>query len=153
MLSQILTNAIFHGSVFGSIFLILIAILGITGGFKKIRDDEGNFIRPLLPEAYIGFILFIGLIGAAIYWSNLKLDESVSLVYYWLNGFLTFVIMSLIDLIILDYLIVVLWHPELLNLPKTAYYTSMRPHFIGFFRGLIFGVFISGILAFIFWLK
>ncbi|NNE26730.1 MAG: hypothetical protein HKN09_07790 [Saprospiraceae bacterium] len=144
---NITLNALIHGAFYGFIFLALIIAMGLSGIFKKIRDDEGRIIKPLNPEAYLGFALFIALMFFSIYKSNMHLDIEPNWCIFWINGFLTYVVMSLMDLIILDYLLVVVWHPAKLKLPDTAYYTTMKPHVEGFFRGLIPGFLISGILA------
>ncbi len=51
-----------------------------------------------------------------------------------------FFIINLYDFVVLDYLVIVRWHPAFLQLPETDYYRTTRPHAEGFARGCVIGV-------------
>lgn len=49
-------------------------------------------------------------------------------------------LVNLYDFVVLDYLVIVRWHPAFLELPDTDYYTTTRPHAEGFVRGMVIGL-------------
>jgi hypothetical protein len=72
-----------------------------------------------------------------------SLPTKPSLTHLWFYSFCVFMIIHIFDLIVLDYLIVIKWHPKFLNLPDTDYYKTFKPHLIGFFKGIPLGVIAS----------
>ena len=78
-----------------------------------------------------------------------KLGVTPGFEILFLNAFGIYFFLMLFDLIVLDYLIVVKWHPKFLNLPDTDYYTKFKPHLKGFGRGLAIGIIFSAIISYI----
>jgi hypothetical protein len=124
-------------------FFILLIVVDRTGIFKAVRDEEGNFKKKFNATAWIGMTLMFGFLITVAWSSLIGLDKVVvlpSFVEYWLTAFITFFIIHLSDLIVIDIMLIVWWHPKFLNLPDTDYYTKSKPHIQGFFRGIPFGL-------------
>ena len=147
----IFCNVLKFGIAGSLVFFILLMILSFTGVFRAIRDSEGKFRKELNWESALGFGIFISLFFTLLYFGNQELintmDQEPGVKLLWVNAFSIFMIVHLFDLIVVDYLIVVKWHPNFLRLPKTPYYTTMKPHLKGFLKGLFFGAEISFIVA------
>jgi hypothetical protein len=122
-------------------FLLIMAYSGIA---SEMRDEEGNFRKKRSLKSFFGAALFILFLFGLLYLGNVRLlnntENTPGWVKLWLNGFGIFFIIHLFDLIVLDYLIVVKWHPRFLKLPDTDYYTSFKPHVDGFVRGIPIGI-------------
>lgn len=136
-------HSLIWGLVGAIIFTILLILIAITGLAAAARDQEGRF-KKLSPKSVLGFGIFlIFLIGfpawGVIDWLS-TLGECPSFYQLWLHAFSIFFVVHLYDLLILDYLIIVRWHPKWMKLPDTAYYNEFRPHLIGFIRGIPFGI-------------
>ena len=58
----------------------------------------------------------------------------------WGVAYGIYFIINLYDFVVLDYLVVVRWHPAFLKLPDTDYYRTIRPHAEGFVRGSVIGL-------------
>ena len=103
-------------------------------------------------ESDYGNVPFCIFLLALLYWGNLRLigkEGDQPFYALFLNSFGTFMFLHLYDLLILDYLIVVKWHPKFLKLPNTEYYHSMKPHIQGFIRGIPIGIVAALISAFL----
>jgi hypothetical protein len=136
-------------------FLVFMAYSGIAAA---MRDEEGKLKKEINPKSVIGTILVLGLILGLLFIANLKYADSLpttpSLINLWINSLGVFFIIHVYDLIILDYLIIVKWHPKFLNLPNTSYYNSLRPHVIGFLKGIPLGIIASLIASLLLiWVK
>ena len=68
------------------------------------------------------------------------LESAVVLWAAWGVAYSIFFVINLYDFVVLDYLVIVRWHPAFLNLPDTDYYRTTRPHAEGFARGTLIGV-------------
>ena len=151
MNSELVNNVLHVGGVGSISFLIFIAIVGSTGLFDAVRSNEGKFKKEFTWKAVLGFSLFMSLLFTLLYWGNTRLiyilGEDPGMWLLWLNAFGIFFVVHLFDLIVLDYLIVVKWHPKFLKMPDTPYFTTFKPHLIGFFRGIPFGVIISFLVS------
>lgn len=151
--NELINNILTVGGIACLFFTVLLLIAAGTGIFDAVRDEEGKFKRPFSWKALLGLVLFLGGISSLLFWGNIRLinhsKEAINLMSLWLNAFGIFMIMHLFDLIIIDYLVVVKWHPKFLNLPDTLYYNSMRPHLEGFLRGIPFGMVVCFIVSLI----
>ena len=91
--------------------------------------------------------MFLSFLLGLLFIANVRYANSVptgpGLINLWINSFGVFFVIHLYDVLVLDYLIIVKWHPKFLNLPDTRYYTTIRPHVIGFFKGIPLGILAS----------
>ena len=144
---EALNNILQIGGIGCIIFSILIVIVGYTGMAAETRDEEGHFKKKLTWKSLLGFTLFIAFFIGLLYGGNINLIHKLgNTPEFWLlclNAFGIFLVVDLYDLIVLDYLIIVKWHPKFLKLPDTDYYNIMKPHLIGFIRGLPLGIIVS----------
>lgn len=125
-------------------FLLLMSYSGIA---SAMRDEEGKFIKEKNFKSVLGAIMFLCFLFGLLFFANIKYTNSLStkpeLIDLWINSLGVFFIVHIYDLIVLDYLIIIIWHPKFLNLPNTGYYRSFRPHVIGFFKGIPLGIIAS----------
>ncbi len=143
------------GCVLFTGFLVFMSYSGIA---SAMRDEDGNFRKGVSLKSILGGIFFICFLLGLLFYANVKYTNSLTatpgLVNLWLNSVGVFFVLHLYDLVVLDYLIVVKWHPKFLNLPNTSYYRTFRPHVIGFFKGIPLGVLASLIASLLFlWTK
>jgi hypothetical protein len=102
----------------------------------------------------VALILFLLLLGMPTY-SNLKLKRQnhgqLPFLVAWLNAYAVSAIFNLFDLLVIDYLVVIGLHPEFVVLPGTegmaSYHDFFFP-FVGFLKGLGFGLVPSLLIAF-----
>jgi len=142
----ILQNASKYGFIGCFGFFAMLIVVDRTGIFKAVRDEEGNFRKKFNGTALLGMALMIAFMVSLFWWSNASLAKIYpfpTLWEYWLNSFFVFFIIHLFDLIVIDLMLIVWWHPKFLNLPDTDYYTKSQPHIQGFFRGIPFGLIIT----------
>jgi len=142
-----LTNILKLGALGCILFTVFLVLMSTSGIAAEMRDENGEFKKKLNFKSVLGAILFLCfllslLFFANINYSNLK-PSNPSLIDLWINSFGVFFFIHLYDLLVLDYLIVVKWHPKFLNLPDTNYYRSFRPHVIGFLKGIPLGILAS----------
>jgi hypothetical protein len=126
------------GSVLLTTALVVLRALGVV---DATRDREGRFKR-LSAKGLIGFLTMLLLIVGFPAWGTLAvLDGGIpSFWAAWGVAYGIFFVINLYDLVILDYLVIVLWHPAFLKLPDTDYYRTLRPHAVGFVRGSVMGL-------------
>ncbi len=122
-------------------FLLFMSYSGIA---SAMRDEEGKFRKGINVKSALGAILFLSFLLGLLCFANVNYANSLSIaprfINLWINSFSVFFILHIYDLLVLDYLVVIKWHPKFLNLPDTAYYRSFRPHFIGFLKGIPLGI-------------
>ena len=126
----------------GSLILTtVLVVLRASGVVDATRDREGRFKR-LTAKGLIGFLTMLLLIVGFPAWGTLSvLDGDVSSFWAaWGVAYGIFFVINLYDLVVLDYLVIVLWHPAFLKLPDTDYYRTLRPHAEGFVRGSVMGL-------------
>ncbi len=121
------------------------------GRENSLRDEAGNLEAGRSPTglllSVLVFSLLIGVPVAAI-WLAASSGYSLSFLAMWAMAYAIFFLVNLYDLIVLDYILVVHHRPRFITgLPDTPYYTTMKPHVLGFARGLIIGIVISLISA------
>lgn len=132
------------------IFTCLVLLMSFTGIASEMRDEEGNFTRTFNWKTILGGTFMISFLLGLLFIGNLyyirSLSEKPDFLMLWLNSFCIFGVVHLYDLFILDYLVVVKWHPKFLKLPNTNYYRSFTPHVKGFIKGIPLGI-IGSLLA------
>ena len=135
------------GCILFTIFLLIMSYSGIA---SAIRDENGNFKKDLNFKSVLGGLLFsfflLGILVLANINYSYTLPNTHGFIELLINSFGVFLVIHIYDLLILDYLIVVKWHPKFLKLPNTDYYTTITPHIKGFLKGLPLGI-IASVLA------
>ena len=125
-------------------FLLFMSYSGIA---SAMRDEDGKFRKKVNFKSAIGAILFLCFILSFLCFANVKYANSLpfapGFINLWINSLSVFFIIHIYDLLILDYLVIIKWHPKFLNLPDTNYYRSFRPHVIGFLKGIPLGIIAS----------
>ena len=125
-------------------FLLFMAYSGIA---SAMRDEEGKFRKEINFKSVLGGIMFLFFLLGLLFIANVRYTNSLpttpGLINLWINSLGVFFIVHIYDLLVLDFLIVVKWHPKFLNLPNTSYYRSFRPHVIGFLKGIPLGIIAS----------
>jgi len=153
-MNNLIVNILKIGGIGCLVFTAFILFMAYTGIASEMRDEEGNFKKKRNLKTILGATLFIFFLIGLLYVGNLSLmesaEESPGLLLLWINSFGIFFLIHLYDLVILDYFVVIKWHPNFLNLPDTDYYRTFRPHLNGFLKGIPIGVgasFITSILT------
>jgi hypothetical protein len=82
-----------------------------------------------------------------VIWGNFGLVKALA-VYptsaeLFLNAFGIYFFIHRCDLIVIDYLLIVKWHPKCLNLPETDYYNSINRISKAFLRAIPLGIIAS----------
>lgn len=151
MVIEIITNILIVGGIGSLIFTFFIALIAYSGLAEEVRNEEGKFKKKTTWKSIIAFMLFLSFLLGLLYAGNTRLinsfEESPELLLLWINSFGIFFVVNLFDFIVLDYLIIVKWHPKFLKLPDTEYYRSVRPHMKGFIRGIPIGFVFSFIVS------
>ena len=151
MAIEIIRNILIVGGIGSLIFTVFIAIIAYTGLAEETRDKEGKFKKKLTWKSVMAFILFVSFLLGLLYAGNTRLinsfEENPGLLLLWINSFGIFFVVNLFDLIVLDYLIIVKWHPKFLKLPDTEYYRTVEPHMKGFIKGISIGMVFSFIVS------
>lgn len=149
-----LTNILGMGAFGCLLFTLFLIFMSYSGIAAAMRDEEGNFRKEKSFKSILGAVLFFSFLIGLLYSANMRfadgLTDEPGLMDLWLNSFGVFFVLHVFDLIVLDYLVVVKWHPEFLKLPNTDYYRTFRPHVIGFFKGIPLGIIASLIVSLIF---
>jgi len=129
------------------VFTGFILFMSYSGIASAMRDEEGKFRKKMNFKSVLGAIMFLCFLLGLLFIANVKYTNSMSatpgLINLWINSLGVFFIIHIYDLLVLDYLIVIKWHPNFLNLPNTSYYRSFRPHVIGFLKGIPLGIIAS----------
>jgi hypothetical protein len=146
---------LFWGLVASLIFTFIIFGMYSLDIGNLVRDQNGNF-KKREKMSVKGYLLFISMIilfiGYPILVNILLLQGGIQLVTveFFLLSYGVFFVANFWDLVIIDYFLVVKNILRLKRIPETSYYTTFRPHIIGFFRGLIFGLIFSFVSTVIF---
>jgi hypothetical protein len=125
------------GSLLFTGLLLLMRSIGVT---DAARDREGKF-RRMTWKSLVGFASVLTMmVGFPALGSATILEGDISLWAAWGVAYGIFFVVNLYDFVVLDYLLIVRWHPAFLNLPDTDYYKTTRPHAAGFARGTVMGI-------------
>lgn len=128
--------------VLGSlVFTGLLFFMRAVGVTDAARDRGGRFKR-LSMKSLIGIMSMLTfMIGfPALGASSILSGNNLTLWTAWGAAYGIYFVINLYDFVVLDYLVIVRWHPAFLDLPDTDYYTTMRPHAEGFARGILIGL-------------
>jgi hypothetical protein len=94
--------------------------------------------------------------GFALLWllfSNIQLaarSDQVTVVTYFLHTYLVFAVFNLVDLLVIDYLLLLVIRPAFLFIPGTAALSQAHGfgfHFKGFLKGLAFGSVLGAVVT------
>src|SRR5258708_34694646 len=124
---------------------------------KEIRDKVPPLNRAEKPLATIfgGTVLaiFFGILAFFSIQLRAASGGSVSFMTAFVNIYLLCLFFNVFDLLVLDYLMIVVWKPKFTIVPgfeNTAYlYQNFTYHFKGFLKGLLITAAISLVIAFI----
>jgi len=148
-----LNNILEIGGLGCVVFTGLLLFMAYSGIASAMRDEDGKFRKEITFKTVLGGIIFLCFLLGWLFIANVKYANSLpatpGLIDLWINSLSVFFVIHIYDLLVLDYLIIVKWHPKFLNLPNTSYYRTFRPHVIGFLKGIPLGIiasFISSIL-------
>jgi hypothetical protein len=132
------------GCVGFTVFLLFMSYSGIA---SAMRDKDGKFTKVINFKSTLGAFLFLCFLFGLLCFANVKYANSLptapGFINLWINSLSVFFIIHIYDLLVLDYLVIIIWHPKFLNLPHTNYYRSIRPHVIGFLKGIPLGIIAS----------
>ena len=137
-------------SVFGSVvFSIWVWILFRTGLVWSARTKEGHLKKqiPLSGVAAMGSVLFlmVGLQLLANYYGLKTQGIGPDFAHLFLLNYALYYILFLYDTLVIDILVLVIWHPRFLRLPDTEAFTSARYHLRTIPAGTILGVLMTSI--------
>ena len=150
----IFQNALEYGMLGSLCFFVVLVVVSRTKIFEAVRDEEGNFRKGMSLKGLFGMGMMLALFVSIFWFSSVELAEKYiepSFLVIWLNAFIVFFIIHLFDLIVIDWLLIIVWHPKFLNLPDTDYYTKLKPHIEGFFRGIPLGVTLTLVVSAIYY--
>ncbi len=149
-MEDMLFNALNYGAIGSVLFFLILVIISRTKIFEAVRDEEGQFRKGIAPKGIFGLSLMLGFFVGIIWWSNAsfaQIVENPDFYLLWWNAFLTFMVIHIFDLVVIDLMLIVWWHPKFLNLPDTDYYTKVRPHVQGFIKGIPLGAVLSMVIS------
>ena len=127
------------GGVGSVIFTGLLLGMRALGVIDAARDPEGRF-RRLSVKSFVGFASVLALMVGFPALGSAMILEGPTFWSAWGVAYGIFFLINLYDFVVLDYLIIVRWHPAFLNLPDTDYYRTTRPHAEGLARGTVLGI-------------
>lgn len=152
---EIVWSVFSYGLIMSGAFTALVVLQAVLGANNSVRDSSGRLaLSAASPAAIVVFVgAFVLLIGAPVVanW-HLGTTAAVSdtvLRYFWV-GYGMVLVVNLWDLVVIDYFILLKLKPvwsRWIAVPQTEYYTTFRPHLIGFVRGLVIGVVSSAFSA------
>jgi vacuolar-type H+-ATPase subunit I/STV1 len=153
-----ITNILEIGALACVVFTGFILFMAFSGIASAMRDEEGKFRKEKSIKSVLGIGMFLCFLLGLLLFANIRYTNSLpttpGLIDLWINSFGVFFVLHVYDLLVLDFLIVVTWHPTFLNLPNTPYYRTFRPHLIGFFKGIPLGMIASLLASLLFlWYK
>ena len=138
-MTTLVLRVLLWGGVGSLIFTGLLLGMRALGFIDAARDPEGRF-RRLSVKSLVGFTSVLALmIGFPALGAGTML-EGPTFWSAWGVAYGIFFVINLYDFVVLDYLIIVRWHPAFLNLPDTDYYRTTRPHAEGLARGTVLGI-------------
>lgn len=147
MTDQLLSNILRMGFIGCAVFTVFVIFMAFSGIASEMRDEEGNFRKKRNVKSILGGLLFILFLLGLLILGNHQLfkapEANPNFLILFVNAFGIFFFIHLFDLVVLDYLIVVKWHPKFLKLPDTEYYSTFQPHLKGFLKGIPLGIFAS----------
>lgn len=140
---------VFWGAVLSSLFTVLVLSILFTQGPEGIRAQDGSLRKSRSAgqalRAIAVLLAFLGpLVLAVADFARQNQTEHV----WWTElavAYAVFQVFNVYDLIVLDYVLLRLVLPKWVRFPQTAYFTTLRPHFLSFLKGSVAGIPLSGI--------
>jgi len=157
---MLITQAILVG-LFSSTLLSSLILGSLAYNPRLWRQDFPQGIQAVVPplterekrqRTWIALPFFAVMLIPTI-WSILRVEAVLGGLTFgeaWLHVFIIWMTFNLIDLIVLDWLIVVAWNPRRLRLPGTEdvmHLNNYAFHFQGFLKGTLMGAAFSAIIA------
>lgn len=157
---QLVHYGIVWGSIFSTVFCGAILLLGwlnaeilLSDYPPDIRARYGPMSARGRQQAKWAGVVLVVLLGAIIVWSLLQLRQisgGLTLVDTFLVTLLIFQIWNLLDLVLLDWFILLTLRPRFMILPGTnglAGYHDYRYHLRKFGNGIILTLLLSGVIT------
>ena len=140
-MTGVLFPILLWGAIGSLIFTGALVVMRAAGVVDATRDPEGRFKR-LSMKALAGFLFIVVLMIGFPALGTLAIVGGDALSFWaaWGVAYGIYFIINLYDFVVLDYLVIVRWHPAFLHLPDTDYYRTTRPHAEGFVRGTLIGL-------------
>ena len=132
------------GSI-GSLILAAYLIFAWQQGLLGAVRNEAGELRRHLPRAGVmtgigSVLMYIVLIAVADVQDLLSVDASVPFTRLLANNYLVYIFWLLFDTLVIDILVVTLWHPTFVRLPDREAHGSVIYHLRTIPRGLMLGV-------------
>ena len=149
-----------HGLIliFGLSFIVL---GGMTLNPRLMLTDYPPEVQAHLPpmtapekkqQHIMGVFFFVFALGLLLYSDAQLIARSgeKSFLPLFVNTYLVFVVANLFDLMVLDYLILIVLKPKFLFVPGAEaleQYNTFTYHFKGFLKGMVYGIVLSLVVA------
>lgn len=137
-------------------FSLFLIIAGITKAIQLVRDEDAELRNPM---PLSGWLVLIGYALTATSFPLIATYVGLALKSltpgFWqlfLMNFLIFMMVSFYDTFIIDILILVVWHPDFLNLPDAEAFNSAIYHIKTLIPATAFSLVFSLISSLIAWL-
>lgn len=131
------------GLIGSAAFTALLLALHLAGPEHGVRDAEGRFTpgasRLARAAATAAAVLLLAVPAAAAA-GYVRAGGDAGFAGAAAAAYLAFLVVNLYDLLVVDGLLVLGIGRRRGALPATPYFTTWRPHLVGFARGLAFGV-------------
>lgn len=129
---DLLAYMLFWSLVGSSVFSVLVIFLFRSGGVYIARNQEGLLKEETTLQGILAslsmLVVIIGFLVAANYFGLFAKGFQLGFVPLWLTNFVLYMIVSIFDTWVIDWLVVAVWRPGFLNLPEEMGKKSMREH-------------------------
>lgn len=151
MLIPLVNSAWFWGLMGSLVFTGILLIHHFYGPGPDTHDEHGK--KTKVDPEYRTFVVveLIVMISTMLVFASLAINQLRSTVsdsgalMQIAAGYTVLWIINLWDLIVIDWALVIRFRPKSIELPDTVYYTSMKPHFLGWLAGHLYMLPIAGI--------
>jgi len=139
------------GLIGSLLFTSMLLIHHFFGPGPDIRDEHGKR-RKIAPE-YRTFVavemvvlisIILGCAAVAIVQFRSAVPDA-GVIMQVATGYIVLLIINLWDLIVIDWALVVRFRPKSIELPDTPYFTTMKPHVLGWLAGNVYMLPFAGI--------
>ena len=145
-----------YGLIGSVVFTALILLQLALGKEHQARTEDGEFKRQFSPPGLalliLSIVVFVGapVLGILHYEQEVALGNEVAFLQAFAIGGLIVLFINLWDLVVIDILLLLVIAPRFVkNIPQTEYYTKVKPHVVGFFKGLIYVAVFGAVAALI----
>jgi len=137
------------------LFSLFVIIVFRTGFVWKSRNKKGLLKKKQSLSGYLGMLILpIGIISIQLLFSYFSFEDNIifSFAKIFLLNYFLYGILFIYDTFIIDYIILSLWRPKFLKIPKNLNSKSMNEHIlISIPIGAIIGLVITFISVLIFY--